>query len=176
MTTLGMAQRRRERGGCLGRLVGVAAAAVLVAVPVALALPDPWVARVLAQVYPGGGWELADPQLQSTWRWLLGSAAGLVAALAMLLLGGLTRRAKPSAAKPDALDSRLAKALRRRDQQAIAAIAGQLGVEGGAEAVPGLLAAMQTDLDDETRHAVAAALYRLGRAVTAEVSPRPGRR
>lgn len=168
-------QRKLQRGGCLGRMVGVAAAAVLVAVPVALALPAEAVSAVLAAAYPGDGWDLSDPMLIDGWRWLLGGLAGVVTALALLVLGGLARRARRPVARRDAPEVLLAKALRAGDMAGVCRCAEQLGAQAGAEAVPALMAALEAPLDDEARRAVAAALYRLGRAVTAEISPRPPR-
>ncbi|MBI5832445.1 MAG: hypothetical protein HZB16_09080 [Armatimonadetes bacterium] len=170
-----MTRRKRQRGGCLGRMVGVAAAAALVAVPVGLALPDDLVGRVLATVYPGGGWDLGDPQLVESWRWIIGGAAGLLAALALVVLSAVARRRSRRAVRRDTVEAQLAKAVRGGDLETVRACAEQLSVTAGAEAVPVLMAALEAPLDDETRRALAAALYRLGRAVTAEISPRPRR-
>jgi HEAT repeat protein len=167
---------KRRGCGCLGRLLGLVLAGALVAAPIWLMLPDEAVGQVLAWIYPSGGLNLADPELIETWKAILAGGGGLAAALLLALLMALARAGRRAGAEPvpPAL-KRLKRAVAGGRPEAIVAAAEEAAAGLGAEAVEHLLTALQGGLPEEARQAVAAALYRIGRAVTAEVELHPRR-
>jgi hypothetical protein len=116
-----------------------------------------------------------DPDLVATWKAILADGAGLVVALLLGVLLGIARAGarRPKRPAPELL--RLRRAVARGDEAQVAAAADDVARHLGEEAVDDLLAALGRDLGVETRRAVAAALFRLGRGLTAEVEMLPAR-
>ncbi len=161
-----------RRMSCLGRLLLVVIGAAAAAVPVFLALGDDLVRQLLALVYPVDRYDLHDPDLLVTWRLLLAAAAGLGVCLVLVgLLGRLRRRVRAEAVAPDPLQA-LRDAVAAGDGLAVEAAA-ERAVDLGDVAVADLLGALEQAPDEAARRALAAALYRVGRVVTAEVSLHP---
>jgi pilus assembly protein TadC len=164
--------------GCLPRLLLVLLAALAVAVPTWLLLPAEWVTLVLGRCYAPDQFDLTDPALVASWRLILAAALALVVLVALGLLvglGRLGRRRRVQAAVPAPLRD-LRRALARRDAPAIATAASRVADSLGEEAVPDLEAALAVEaLSPEQRRVVAASLYRVGRAVAAEVEHPLGR-
>lgn len=172
----------RERSGV--RLGGGARLIVLLlgvlagGTPVYLYLPDQAVTAVLSVIFrPPERYDLSAVDLLFTWRLVLAGVSGLVICVLLAIGIGVARRRahrRAVAAVPEPL-RRLRAALSAGDETEVGAAAEAIGVSLGDEAVPDLLRALELARDDEARGRIAAALYRIGRAVTAEVELHPTR-
>lgn len=171
-----MAPQDEPRGiGCAGRLGLLLVAWVASTLVVFLALPEKLVAEGLAAQFDAARFDLNDPALLHDWRWAIASFAGLVVVAALVLVIGwswLRHRRQLARSVPEVL-RRLRRAVQRRDAAEVGRAADEIGASLGGEAVPDLLQALDANFNDDTRRKVAAALYRLGRAVTAEVELMP---
>lgn len=169
-----MAPRKRMPGWV--RLLLLALGIAAAAVPLYLFVPDSGLVWLLGQVYPPEQYQLDDPALLAAWRAIGALVGGLLVCLAFALLFGLARRltrGKP-APQPAALRA-LEKALKAGDGPAVTAACEEIARSSGEEAIPPLLTALRAATEDGTRRRLAATLYQLGRAVTAEVQLHPPR-
>lgn len=168
-----MTVRKRGAGSTwLGLLI----LAALVTVLVGLLLPLDYVQLLLALVYAPESYDLSDPVLLANWRWVLGASAGLVVLVLALLLWSLRHAARRRRELRQTPAARFARAVQSGNTDQIVELADLLARTGGAGEIDLLRDALEHTQKEPARQAVAAALYRLGRAVTAEVSPRPLRR
>lgn len=161
--------------GCLRWLLVFVVLVALVAVPVGLLLPDAVVSQALALYYSPAVYDLEAPGLVASWRWVLGGAGGLVFALLTSILIGLARRGRRPAAEQTPLDRVQAAAAAGQVGELVTAC-GEVGATAGEEAVAVLTELLERADDPRARKALAAALYRVGRAVTADVSAHMPRR
>lgn len=171
-----MAGERRGIGcGARLLLLGIGLAAGTVAAW--LLLPEQAVIWVLAQFYPPTGYDLTDPLLLETWRWMLAGACGLAVCLILALLLALVRaaRRKARAARPPEPIRELQKAIKAGDEAAVELVCRKIGQTMGDEAVPDLLDLLESHPPEPVRRKLAATLYQLGRVVTAEVQLHPTR-
>ncbi|MBI2303072.1 MAG: hypothetical protein HYU66_29545 [Armatimonadetes bacterium] len=161
----------------LGRVGLFALAVAAGGVPVFLWLPPETMSWLLSLYYPADQLDLTNPDLQATWLAVLALAAGLVVWLVLwIILAAASRRQRreAQAAVPPPLRA-LRQAMADGDPEALADAADECGRKLGDEAVGDLLAALEAGFDELTRQRVAAALYQIGRAVTAEVDLLPRR-
>lgn len=153
------------------RLLLVVVAVAAGAAPVYLLLEDAQIESVLGWIFPPG-LNLSDPDLIATWRALLATATGLIVCLLLATVALTVRRrrrrarARRQAAEPL---TELRRAIDAGDPVRLEAAARRIAEEQGDEVVPDLIAELGRATDDATRQELAATLYKLGRAVTAEV-------
>lgn len=172
-----MSAATRQGLGLPVRLLLLLVAVAAGAAPVFLYLADEQIQALLGWIFPPG-LDLADGELLATWRALLAAAAGLLVCLLLLIVAlaarrrGRLRRARLAAAAPL---TELRAAIASGDSMAIEQAARRIAAEQGDEVVPELIAELDRGLDEATRQALAATLYKLGRAVTAEVELGPRR-
>lgn len=171
-----MSQAPPSRMPFLARLLLLLVAVAAVAVPCYLYLPDVWLVDGLSCYYSPDQYNLQDPNLLLAWRMIASAVAGVALCILLyfvLALGRRSRRQAVEAALPPALRSLRRAAAKGTEAELVAAVdeaAAALSEDG----VDDLLALLRREtLSDEARVAIASALYRIGRAVTAEVELHP---
>ncbi|MCC7491116.1 MAG: hypothetical protein IT204_02150 [Fimbriimonadaceae bacterium] len=164
----------RPRMSCLGRLVLLLLGVAALAAPVALLLPLDAVAAVLRAIFPPQQYQLDDPALLQTWRLLLALATGLGGCLVLTVALRLARGRRPAPAAGDVFE-RLNHATLTGDYLELEAACEEIERLGDDAAIPQLTAALAVEGDQTARQRIAAALYKLGRVTTAEVSLHPRR-
>jgi len=149
-------------------LLGIAAGAV----PIGLLLPDSAITALLQLSFPADQYNLTDPELLLSWRWILAGAGGVLVCLVLAIPLAVLRRKRRRARRevvPEPVRQVL-DAAAIEDQAGVAEACEQVARQCGDEAVPALLQALEAARDETIRRHLAAALYRLGRVVTAETS------
>lgn len=152
-------------------LVAVAAGGV----PVYLLLPDAAIERALGWLFPPN-LDLGDPELLTSWRGILSGAAGLlVCALFYAVVLWLRRRLARARRRREerAPLAALRRALKSQDPGRISAAVREVAERRGEEVVDELVVELGRAGDPNLRLELAAALYQVGRAVTAEVELLP---
>jgi hypothetical protein len=165
----------RRGMGCPQRLLLLLVAVAAPAVPVYLLLPDAWITWELSFLYPRELYDLTDPSLLSTYKLIHGVVVGLIFCVGLsVVLAKLRQRRRVAAelAVPEPLRA-LRQAVASWDEFAVEQAADNVAATLGDEAIPDLLAALNAGFSADTRRQVAAALYRLGRVVTADVDLHP---
>lgn len=152
-------------------LVAVAAGGV----PVYLLLPDAAIEQALGWLFPPN-LDLGDPELLTSWRGILAGAAGLlVCALFYAVVLWLRRRLARARLRREerAPLAALRRALKSHDSDRISAAVREVAERRGDEVVDDLIGELSRAGDPNLRLELAAALYQIGRAVTAEVELLP---
>jgi len=149
-------------------VLGIAAGAV----PLGLLLPDSAISALLAYYYPADQYNLTNPDLLLSWRWILAGACGVVVCILLAIPLAILRRRRWKAKQPVLPEAvqRVLAAASIEDSAGVAEACEEVARRCGDEAVPPLLQALEAAGDEGIRRHLAATLYRLGRVVTAETS------